>query len=507
MINNIQFVLGNGNLGRPQPGYDYVSGYMVYSNTVPSGFSASVCKQVFSISNAESLGILSNYSDETKASTTIAIAATGSVGDSIKLDITEPAINGGTSLKTFTYFRQASDTTTTALAANVVSSINGSTTGYSATSTGATVSLFARPGMGASMNGGVRLAITNTGTISATTGGTFSGGVSGNMAIWHYQISEFFRMNPNGVLWVGFYPTGTTTFSEINDMQVQADGQIRQFAVESSATSTSVMLTDIDKIQDVAQTMFDNYTPASIVYSPNFYAITDLSTLPNLRAKSDNYVSVVIGQDGGNLGAFLSMTCAKSVSVIGAALGTISLAKVSEDIAWVQKFNLAADENDKVAFINTSLWSKLYSTAKTLINQLDNYGYIFMKKLNNVSGSYFNDSHCAVSLTSDYAYIENNRTIDKAIRNAYLELSGLIAGPVSFKPNGSLSDISIATFETAAKPSLDAMVVAGELSAYSITVDPNQNVQSTSTIVIVIKLLGIGVARNIQVQIGYTLSI
>jgi len=507
-LNNITFTLGSGNLGRTQPGSDYISGYLIYSNTVPSGMTSSVPKQVFSLSGAEALGIVGDYSDETKATAQLLVGATGSVGDSTSITIVEPNINSTTNTTTITYYRQASDTTTTLLASSIVNAINASGTGYTAISSTASITLSSRPGMGTVLNSGTYLSVSNGGTTLMTVGSQFTGGVASIMAPIHYQISEYFRLNVNGVLWVGFYPTGSTTFSEFPQMQSSADGQIRQFMFNSSATSTSTMLSELDLINAQCDIMFNNYRPASVIYSPNFNGISDLSSLPNLRAKSDKYMSVVISQDGGNLGAWLALTTGKSVPTLGACLGTISKSKVSESIAWVQKFNISdGSENETISFINKNLWRTIDGTNPNLINQLNNYGYIFLRKVVSVSGSYFNDSNCAVSITSDYAYIENNRTIDKGIRNAYINLAPLINSPVYFNTDSTLSDITIATFQNSVKPELDAMVTAGELSGYSITVDPNEKTQTTGIIKININLLGIGVSRNIQVGIAFVLSL
>lgn len=507
-INNISFVLGQGALGRTLPGQDYISGYVIYSNTMPTGFTASVGKQIFSVASAESLGIVGDYSDETKATATLTATTVGSVGDIITINITEPSVIGP-KVVSISYTRQASDSTATLLAASVANAINASGTGYAASSSAAVITLTNRPGLGASLNSGTPIAIVLSGTAAVTVTSQFAGGIASNSAIWHYQISEFFRMQPNGILWVGFFPTSDATqFNSISTLQAQASGAVRQFMVSNTTSTTSGMLQDIDKIQAQGIIMFNNYTPASIIYSPNLYSTTDLSTLPNTRAKSDNYVSVLIGQDSGGLGAMLSLTQGKSVTCLGACLGALALANVNEDIAWVAKFNISdGTEDEVVGFLNGQTWNTLYGISKSMLVQLDNYGYIFLKKLNNISGSFFNDSHCAISVTSDYAYIENNRTIDKAIRNAYLELSPLVMGPVYFNTDGTLSDVSISAFENSAKPSLDAMVANGELSGYSITVDANQNVQATGTVAVTIKLLGVGVARQIVVNIGYTLSL
>ena len=51
------------------------------------------------------------------------------------------------------------------------------------------------------------------------------------------------------------------------------------------------------------------------------------------------------------------------------------------------------------------------------------------------------------------------------------------------------------------------MVRDGELSDYGISIPTTQNVTSTGNLVINVQLLGIGVSRNIVVNIGYVLAI
>ena len=57
------------------------------------------------------------------------------------------------------------------------------------------------------------------------------------------------------------------------------------------------------------------------------------------------------------------------------------------------------------------------TSAQGLLDQLHNYGYIYLRKFNERAGTYFNYSTTATVSTSDYYTIENNRTIDKALRN------------------------------------------------------------------------------------------
>ncbi|MEI2422096.1 DUF2586 family protein, partial [Arthrospira platensis SPKY2] len=78
-----------------------------------------------------------------------------------------------------------------------------------------------------------------------------------------------------------------------------------------------------------------------------------------------------------------------------------------------------AKELDVPGFADGSPYSAL--TAGQL-QTLHEKGYIFMVKHVGMAGTYLNDSFTATAPNSDFAYIENNRTMDKAQRGVYTAL-------------------------------------------------------------------------------------
>jgi hypothetical protein len=139
---------------------------------------------------------------------------------------------------------------------------------------------------------------------------------------------------------------------------------------------------------------------------------------------------------------------------------------------------------------------------------LENRGWIFGKKYVGKAGSYWNDSSCAITETSDYAYIENGRTIDKAVRGVNVALTNFINAPLFVDAQtGRLTELTISTFANAASIPLDQMLIDLDLSGFEVIIDPEQNVLATSTITITIRLVPVGVARTIVVNIGYTVSL
>ena len=134
-------------------------------------------------------------------------------------------------------------------------------------------------------------------------------------------------------------------------------------------------------------------------------------------------------------------------------------------------------------------------------------GYIFFRKHMGITGSYINDSSNADLITSDYAYGESTRTIDKAIRGVRTFLLPQLSSPVYLNENGTMREDTVANFRALALRSLDQMQQAGEISARDVTIDPTQAVLSTSKLVIGVKIVPVGVARNIEVNIAFALKV
>ncbi len=508
MLNDVTFNLDEGGLGRPLPGFDHISAMVFYTGTLPSGFSANnrIIK-IFSREEAEALGVLSDYSDETKATGTYTVTNVGADGDKINIAVTEP--RGSVSLGSYT--KVAGDTTVTLVAASIVLAINALTLthGYTATNVAGAITIVARPGLGIFLNTGTPIVVTIVGTIAGTIVqfgvGATTPGVASLKATYHYHIAEYFRIQPQGVLYLCFYAVPATyDFSDLTTIQQFANGEIRKAMVFCDGTTyTSAKIT---AAQVICTALAANHMPLStLLVTFNYAAATLSTTMTTLAGLSSKNVSVVISQDGDALGWELYKATGKSITNIGALLGCASLAKVHEDIAWIQKFNISNGvENNVSAFANGVLFS---ACTPALLTTLDAFRYIFSIKKVGYEGTFWNDSHCCIIQSSDYGFIENNQVIDKAIRNLYAKYLPDLNSPLVVNANGTLKDTSISYFENNGNVALDQMERDGELSAKAITVDPVQNVLSTSQLVIVAVLVPVGVARNIVVKIGYSLSI
>ena len=511
MAGKINFIEGKGGLQRQLPGQDYISGLVLYTNTFPSGFtSTDRIKQIFSLKQAEDLGIVNNHSDEISATGVVTITVAGAIGDTIKIRITEPK-----KVLTIASYTVGLGETPTTVANAIKNLINLYTYlyGYTATNVAGAITITARKGLGIYPNSTSRISTVLTGTI-ANTITDFTGGVAGKIAVYHYHISEYFRVQPQGNIYIGINSVPATyTFVEVDTMQTFANGSIRQFGVfkDSSVFSTG----DIQALQAVAVTLKNKKQWASILYAGDISSIASASLVSLAGLNSDN-VSTVISQDGhqintdgstsSGVGYELFKSTGKSVTTLGATLGAVSFSQVSECIGNPARFNMT--DGTELAIPALANGDVVKTLSPSLLTQLDIYRYIYMEKGSaGDAGTYHQDSHTCTLQSSDYAYIENVRTIYKAQRLLDIALFPYRQSKIVLNSDGTISDTSVVALESVSNSSLNAMLTDGDLSNRKAVVDPAQNVQSTGKVVVAMDLLAQPIARLIEVRIGYVLSI
>lgn len=509
---NVKIVQSTSGLGRALPGSDYISGHIHYyasGATLPSGFSSSDrIKKIFSVADAENLGITNGHLGETKAVAKVVVGGTPAAGDTIA--ITYTGIDGAeTILSTYT-LTSADATSTTTAATAIKNAINAANNGFTATSSTTSVLITTKGGEGIFPNSGTPYASTVSGGMTATwTQPTGSGSTVLGVASWidtlYYHISEYFRIQPKGQLYVGLYEEESTTytFSDITTMQNFAQGDIRQLSVFEKNVAFSAA--QCAALQAIATANEAVYKPIQLILNAEISATASVASLATLATQTAPNVSVCIAQDGANDGYHIYKATGKSVGAIGAMLGAISLAKVNESIGWVAKFNMAlGSELDTIAFSNGQLYTAL---AESQFDSLNDYAYIFLRKFVGISGSYWSDSKTTVTSTSDYATIENNRVYQKISRNVRANMLPAVSGPIYVQADGTLTPGTIKYFETLANNPIVQMEADGEISAHKVIINPSQDVLATSTIELTLQNVPVGVARTIKINVGYVKSV
>jgi hypothetical protein len=309
-----------------------------------------------------------------------------------------------------------------------------------------------------------------------------------------YHVKEFFRMSAAGTLYLAIKLSGEVSGAEIAALQRYTEGKIRQVGVLTPAG------TGYAGYQAAAATLEAEHAPLSIVYSVDGTEaeLADFTAANTKIAAGHCNISELAGCDlNPDLLALLGMF--GYYGCIGTLLGAISKAAVNESIAWVGKFPLGLL---MPGFIFGDLVKEVAAGDLSLIN--DNR-YIFVITHTGRGDNYFNDSHTCDLITSDYAYIENVRTMDKATRGIRANLLPYLNAPMPVDSStGKLRADRVSVLETVAGKALEDMEKAGELSGYAVEIDPEQNILATSQIEIQIKNVAVGVMRKILVKIGFT---
>jgi len=330
-------------------------------------------------------------------------------------------------------------------------------------------------------------------------------------ALW-YHIREYFRIQPEGELWIGIVPVpaGTYDFTEITAMLAAANGEIKQLGVYANLLNfASAQVTTIQGVLDTNAAL--GYR-CSVLYAPNFQSAYDWTTTTDLRTLTAPRVSVVTGQDGSGKGAALFTAKSFTISCLGAELGAVSKASVQQSIGNPANFNISnGTELEVPAMANGTLQSTM---SNTLLGAIKDKGYSIIRKYTpRISGTYFERVPTATSATSDLAWLEFQRTIDKAVRGLESKLTPAIQSSLYIKADGTLNSDTIGYFTDLCGKVLLDMIADGELSgspsdiSKMVLIDPNQNVQSTSQLKITVKLLPVGVAEFIVLNIGFTTSL
>lgn len=324
-----------------------------------------------------------------------------------------------------------------------------------------------------------------------------------NFTILWYHIREFFATAGASELYVIDTADADFTAQKVFNL---TEGKLRQ-VYWYKETNYAGIAADVAAAKAFYDSLATLHAPCVFLLSvKDESTAVDGAGQADLRALNSEVVSVINSGDGSGKGKDIADSLGiKYVPAGGASLGTLALASVHENIGWVGRFNLQrGNEYSKVIFSDGQQYDAVTESAKDTLNTK---GWIFLRKHVGIAGSYFNDSHSATAATSDFAYIENNRTIQKAKRTVRAQLLPQLNSPLTVDDEGRLGADTIEFFKNLAERPLEIMQAAGEVSEIQVIINPKQDVLATSKLKIQIRIIPRGVARTIEVNIGFTVSL
>lgn len=352
----------------------------------------------------------------------------------------------------------------------------------------------------------------------------------------YYHISEFFRcsgnIDGNGKLYVMFADC-SQNWDAIDIMQRVSGGTINQLGIyteqplwRQNGAEEKYTLNLVKSVNDKAVAMAEQHQPLSVILAANCSNTgadtaegkkINLNKIPTALCESSR-TSVIFGQSRSTLVSTMQKTNKNNTPVgfLGAMLGCLAKANVQESIAWVKQFNLFDDnfqsielgfgdinQTDGEEFISLNAYESL---SPTLLDDLDNKGYIFLiKYAGRENGIYISkDQTCS---DGDFRTIARNRTINKSRRAVRSALLPYVNSPLMVNPTtGFLAPSKITAFKTLIGDILKKMQSDQEISGYAVNIDANQNVLVDDMLRISYVIVPVGVAVKIYVEEGLSLT-
>lgn len=332
---------------------------------------------------------------------------------------------------------------------------------------------------------------------------------TGANAALYKTVKEFYSEAPDGTkLWV-MGVAASTTIANLTDkanniispllMAARGSINILMLKVASAAEPTmsgsidGAVLTAVTNLQALAEDWAENYYApfVSLVEALSYSGVA--ASLPDLTARSDNRVGVVLGDSvTGSAGA-----------AVGLVAGRLAAEPVHRSLARVRSGAIKAE----TMYIGTN---QAELGDPDVANDL---GYIVPRTFVGKSGYYWSDDHLATGASDDYCAIPRRRVIDKAYRIAYKTLVDEIAENVPVNTEGKLAAFHCKGVETSVESAIvNSMTSEGNLGndpdnasdlGVQCYIDPDQNILATSRLEINLKVKPHGYSKYIDVKLGF----
>jgi hypothetical protein len=279
-----------------------------------------------------------------------------------------------------------------------------------------------------------------------------------------------------------------------------AAGRIRLLGImtddDAVATATGDAIADINGINDdvlaavtnmavMAGSYFAMQQPFRAVIGGTSYNDTP-ADLPELTAGTSNSRCAVL----------LGDTVTGDGACLGLALGRLASVPVMRKISRVRTGSLSATG----ACLGSFAIEDVPGDAAIIAAK----GFITWCTYPNVSGYFFSGDDTCSATSDDYHYLARGRVIDKAHMLAYATFVQEVDDEVPVNADGTLeAGFCKWLSRQIASQINNTMTAAREISAVQCDIDPAQNILSTNRLNVVLRLLPVGYATNIEISLGF----
>lgn len=346
--------------------------------------------------------------------------------------------------------------------------------------------------------------------------------------IW-YHISEYFRLNPDGTLYV--YNGDAIAVSDLFSaptlalMALSANG-IRHlgvvFGVDPGATVTitnnfpSWMPQAIALAQQWVDDMYDAFVFIDNVTLEGYRLGPSAPT--DLKTKNAPQVSVVVANDHGYLADLITAEPKVAyTAAVGTVLGSIGVRMLSESIGSMVLEKLPDDARGRADYslVDTrkNRWLDIYYSNGVAFNDspqgdrdaLTAAAHIYVGRFEGYPGVTFNADPTCTTSVDDFNTIHINRVWNEVARSVRRALIPRMNSRVQIDPDsGRIKASTIADWDAAAKRAVNDLQVEDEISDFRFSLDPNQDVIANGKVTVKVSIVPQGIAKAIEALIGFT---
>ena len=292
-----------------------------------------------------------------------------------------------------------------------------------------------------------------------------------------------------------------TTETGVVKLLNYAQGRIKLLGVvtndEAVATTTGTptdnshgvnddVYTAITNMQTVADAYFATHSPFRAIIGGTSYN-NDAGTLTNVSTGAVcNSTAILIGD-----------TVTGNGACVGLMLGRLSVIPTMRKVSRVRTGPMK----------NTTAWvgSAAVGASGGEIAAIARRGYITWCTYPNVSGFFFSGDDTCSSTTDDYHFLSRGRVIDKAHILAYTTFVQEVDDEVPVNADGTL-DAGFCKWlsQQIVNQVNNAMTINKEISSVSCFIDPAQNILSTNKLRVILRIVPVGYATDIEISLGFT---
>jgi hypothetical protein len=236
----------------------------------------------------------------------------------------------------------------------------------------------------------------------------------------------------------------------------------------------------------MATAYFNAEKPFRAVIGGTSYGSTPSALTDETTGTTNNRTAILIGD-----------TVSGASACIGLLLGVVSAVPVQRKISRVRSGALT----NTTAYTGTST---IEAAGPGALATIASKGFITFITYPNVSGYFFSGDPMLTATTDDYAMLARGRVTDKAHILAYTTFVQEVDDEVPVNGDGTL-DAGFCKWlsQQIINQINNTMTANKEISGVKCFIDPLQNILSTNILNVVLKILPVGYATEIEINLGF----